>query len=544
MLKKNKNIVIKKPVVLLVLDGVGYSKNRVGNAVNAKSMPKYHLLMNKYLNTRILAHGKAVGLPSDQDMGNSEVGHNAMGAGRIFPQGAKLINEAIKSGTIWKGKIWQEIVKRMKKKATLHFIGLLSDGNIHSHIDHLFALIERAKKDGMQNVRIHILLDGRDVAETSALKYIDQLEQFLKKVNDNYFDAKIASGGGRMEITMDRYEANWKMVEKGWRIHKEGIGRYFENASEAVKAYRKEQKGIIDQYLPGFVIAKDSKPIGKINDGDAVILFNFRGDRAIEISRAFTESNFKYFKRGKFKDIYFAGMTEYDGDLKIPQNYLVSPPPIENTIGKYLADLQIKQFSIAETQKFGHITYFWNGNRSDKFDDKLEDYQEIPSDKQNFDKKPEMKSLEIANYLIKAIKSGKYDFLKANFANGDMIGHTGDFKATVKAMKYVDRQIARIANEVLDVNGVLIITADHGNAEDMFMRDKNDKLIKKAGKYLSKTSHSKNLVNFTIIGKKIENYWRINENKNNGLANVATTILNLLGYQKPDKYANSLIIRK
>lgn len=544
MLKNNKNIIVKKPVVLLVLDGVGYSKNRLGNAVTAKTMPKYHFLMKKYLNLRILAHGKAVGLPSDDDMGNSEVGHNAMGAGRIFPQGAKLINEAIKSGTIWKGKIWQEIVNKMKEKATLHFIGLLSDGNIHSHIDHLFALIERAKKDGIQNVRIHILLDGRDVTETSALKYIDQLEQFLKKVNDNNFDAKIASGGGRMKITMDRYEANWKMVEEGWKIHKEGIGRHFASASEAIKAYREEQKGIIDQYLPGFVIVKNSKPVGKIKDGDAVILFNFRGDRAIEISRAFTEKNFKYFNRGNFKNIYFAGMTEYDGDLKIPQNYLVSPPPIENTIGEYLADLQIKQYSIAETQKFGHITYFWNGNRSDKFNDKLEDYQEIPSDKQNFDKKPEMKSLEITNFLIKAIKSCKYDFLKANFANGDMIGHTGDFKATVKAMKFVDKQIARIAKEILNVNGILIITADHGNAEDMFMRDTKGKLIRKNGKYLPKTSHSKNFVNFTVIGKEIEKYWKVNDNKNNGLANVASTILNLLGYQKPDKYENSLLNRK
>ncbi|MCU0734790.1 MAG: 2,3-bisphosphoglycerate-independent phosphoglycerate mutase, partial [Methylotetracoccus sp.] len=278
----------------IVLDGVGISPREDGDAVKTARTPTLDRLMASHPMTTLRAHGTAVGMPSDEDMGNSEVGHNAFGAGRVFAQGAKLVAESIESGNLWQGKAWQEVTAAAKSGATLHFIGLFSDGNVHSHIDHLKAMLVRAKTEGVARVRIHILLDGRDVGETSALDYVDPFEDFLTGLRGPGFDVAIASGGGRMNITMDRYEADWSMVQRGWAIHVRGEGRQFASAREAVETYRSEAK-VIDQDLPGFVVAKDGRPLGPIVDGDAVVFFNFRGDRAIEISRAFTEDNFTPF---------------------------------------------------------------------------------------------------------------------------------------------------------------------------------------------------------------------------------------------------------
>ena len=317
-----------KKIVLVVMDGVGITEEKFGNAVLNANTPNLDLLMEKYPHTLIKAHGTAVGLPSDDDMGNSEVGHNALGCGQIYSQGAKLVNEAIESKEIFNGEIWKKLVSNAKDH-TMHFIGLLSDGNVHSHIKHLFVLMEQAKKDGVKNVRVHILLDGRDVEETSALKYVDMLENKIKELNDDNFNAMIASGGGRMTITMDRYEANWKMVEKGWEAHVLGIGRGFESATSAIETYRKENN-VIDQDLDSFVIEKDGKPVGTIEDHDSVIFFNFRGDRALEISRCFDEKDeFDKFDRKRVPDVMYAGMLQYDADLKIPHNYLTEPPKIK-----------------------------------------------------------------------------------------------------------------------------------------------------------------------------------------------------------------------
>lgn len=512
-------------LVMVVMDGVGYSDKDNGNAVKNANTPNLDMLMEKYPHTLIYAHGTYVGLPSDEDMGNSEVGHNAMGCGQIYSQGAKLVNDSIENKELFNGNTWKELTSYCKDN-TLHFIGLLSDGNVHSHINHLFALIEEAKKAGIKKVRCHILLDGRDTPETSALIYVDMLEEFLNKVNDESFDARIASGGGRMNITMDRYEANWEMVEKGWHTHVLGDARHFKSAREAIETYRNET-GAIDQYLDSFVIVDDNdEPIGKIEDNDSVVFFNFRGDRAIEISKAFDMDEFDKFDRVRKPNVYYAGMLEYDSEAGIPKHFLAEPPNIKNTLTEELCKYNVKEYAISETQKYGHVTYFWNGNRQDKFSEELETYDIVPSDVIPFDQKPEMKSYEITDKIIEAIKSNKYDFLRINFPNGDMVGHTGNYEATVKAMEAVDENVGRILNTCLENNYSLIITADHGNAEEMLDSKGN-----------TKTAHSLNKVPFIVVTNlKI----KVKDGEY-GLANIASSVTTLMDLPKNEVWLESII---
>ena len=423
------------------------------------------------------------------------------------------------------------MVDKCKDHGKMHFIGLLSDGNVHSHINHLMALIEQAKADGIKEVRVHALLDGRDVPETSALIYLDQIEAFFNTVNDDHFHACIASGGGRMKITMDRYQANWPMVEAGWHTHVLGEGRQFASAKEAVETYRSET-GVIDQDLPAFVIAKDGKPVGTIEDGDSVVLFNFRGDRAQEISLAFDSEVFTEFDRVRKPDVMYAGMLQYDGDLKIPNNFLVYPPKIKHTLSEYLVKNNIRSYAISETQKYGHVTYFWNGNNSQKFSEELEDWVEIKSDVVPFEQRPWMKSAEITDTLVEAIESGKYDFLRTNFPNGDMVGHTGNYEATIIGVEAVDLCLERIMKAVKKVNGILIVTADHGNADEMYEKPK-----KEGDKPKAKTSHTLNKVPFIIYNKDVE----IAEG-DFGLANVASTVAKLLELE-PDSHWLPAIIK-
>ncbi|MBQ1963563.1 MAG: 2,3-bisphosphoglycerate-independent phosphoglycerate mutase, partial [Clostridia bacterium] len=384
---------VKGPVLTIVMDGVGLAPDTVSNAVAGAYTPNLDALMANYPMVSLKAHGTAVGLPSDDDMGNSEVGHNALGAGQVFAQGAKLVSNSIESGKMFTSSTWQELIANVKTNhSTLHFLGLFSDGNVHSHIDHLKAMLKQAKAEGVSCVRVHILLDGRDVGETSALDYINPFEAFLCELRDASYDIKIASGGGRMTITMDRYEANWAIVEAGWKTHVLGEGRQFTSAAEAVTTYREELK-VIDQDLPAFVIAENGKPVGTVEDGDSVIFFNFRGDRSIEISKTFDapEGAFDKFDRVRVPKVVYAGMLEYDGDLHIPSKYLVSPPEITNTMSEYMANTGIPVLAISETQKYGHVTYFWNGNKSGKFSEELETYIEIPSDVVPFEQRPWMK---------------------------------------------------------------------------------------------------------------------------------------------------------
>ena len=544
-LQKHPSAKPVRPVVTIVMDGVGLAPAGESNAVYLARTPNLDRLMQNYPMIPLRAHGTAVGLPSDDDMGNSEVGHNALGSGQVFAQGAKLVSASIESGKMFASDTWKELIANAKKGGKLHFLGLFSDGNVHSHIDHLKAMLTEAKKEGVANIRVHILLDGRDVGETSALEYIDPFEAFLAELNaDGTCDARIASGGGRMQITMDRYEANWKMVELGWKTHVIGEGRQFASAHEAVVTYREETHAI-DQDLPPFVIAKDGRPVGTIDDGDSVIFFNFRGDRAIEISRAFEGgADFDKFDRVKVPKVIYAGMLEYDGDLHIPHRYLVNPPEITNTMGEYLAGTGLSQYAISETQKFGHVTYFWNGNRSGKFSEELETYEEVPSDIVPFEQRPWMKCAEITDHLIAALESGKYDFIRANFPNGDMVGHTGSLEATICGLEALDLQLGRLLPVFDKVGAVAIITADHGNADEMAELDKKTHQIKrnKDGSMKAKTSHTLNKVPCILYDNRADKAYTVKAADDHfGLSSVAGTVVNLLGYDKPEMWDDSLI---
>ena len=537
---------VNGPVLTIVMDGVGLAPDTISNAVAGAYTPTLDMLMSKYPMVSLKAHGTAVGLPSDDDMGNSEVGHNALGAGQVFAQGAKLVSNSIESGKMFMSDTWQTIVANVKTSGgVLHFLGLFSDGNVHSHIDHLKAMIIRAKEEGISKVRIHILIDGRDVGETSALDYILPFEAFIDDLRGADFDIKIASGGGRMKVTMDRYEADWSMVERGWETHVLGEGRQFASAEEAVNTYRAEL-GVIDQDLPPFVIAENGTPVGTINDGDSVIFYNFRGDRSIEISKAFDApvGEFDKFDRKRVPAVVYAGMLEYDGDLHIPHRYLVSPPEITNTMSEYLALTGVKQLAISETQKYGHVTYFWNGNRSGKFSEDLETYIEIPSDVVPFEQRPWMKCAEITDKLIECIESGEYKYLRVNFPNGDMVGHTGSLLATRCSMEALDIQLARILKVVDKAGGVALITADHGNADEMYEMDKKSGQPKadKNGNFKAKTSHTLNPVPCILYNNVCADAYTVKEDKGQfGLSNVAATMVNLMGYEAPAMWDESII---
>ncbi len=535
---------IEGPVLTIVMDGVGIAPKTISNAVATAYTPTLDSLMAKYPMVTLKAHGTAVGLPSDDDMGNSEVGHNALGAGQVFAQGAKLVSQSIESGKMFASETWKELVANVKTNAsTLHFIGLFSDGNVHSHIDHLKAMLIQAKKEDVGKVRIHILIDGRDVGETSALDYIEPFEAFISELRTADFDIKIASGGGRMKITMDRYEADWSMVERGWQTHVLGEGRQFCCAAKAVQTYRDELY-VIDQDLPPFVIAEDGKPVGTIEDGDSVIFYNFRGDRSIEISKAFEDETFDMFDRVRFPKVVYAGMLEYDGDLHIPHKYLVSPPEITNTMGEFLVNTGVSQLAISETQKYGHVTYFWNGNKSGKFSEELETYIEIPSDVVPFEQRPWMKCAEITDKLIECLESGKYKYLRVNFPNGDMVGHTGNLEATICSMEALDLQLARILAVVDKLHGAAVITADHGNADEMYEMDKKSGQPKagKDGSYKSKTSHTLNKVPCIIYDNFSADKYTVKTDEGKfGLSSVAATMVNLLGYDAPDVWDESVI---
>ena len=538
---------VQGPVLTIVMDGVGLTADSETNAVSRAYMPNLKRVMASYPTVKLKAHGTAVGLPSDDDMGNSEVGHNALGSGQVFAQGAKLVSQSIESGKMFASSAWQEIVGNVKNGGTLHFLGLFSDGNVHSHIDHLKAMLIRAKEDGVSKVRVHILLDGRDVGETSALDYVEPFEAFIASMRDGSFDIKIASGGGRMQITMDRYEANWAMVELGWKTHVLGEGRQFATAKEAIETYRAETK-VIDQDLPPFVIAENGQPVGTVEDGDSVVFFNFRGDRAIEISKTFEAgSDFDKFDRVRAPKVAYAGMLEYDGDLHIPSRYLVNPPEITNTMGEYLADTGVAQYAISETQKYGHVTYFWNGNKSGKFSEELETYVEIPSDIVPFEQRPWMQCALITDALIDALKSGKYPCLRVNFPNGDMVGHTGSLAATICSLEALDLQLGRILSVVDELHGVALITADHGNADEMAEVDKKTGAPKlnKDGSYKAKTSHTLNPVPLVIYDNFYADAYTVKEDKGTfGLSNVAATAVNLLGYEAPAMWDESVITLK
>ncbi len=529
------------PIVLAVLDGVGLRASRSGNAVVQARTEFLDNALAKYLNIPLQASGEAVGIMPGQ-MGNSEVGHNALGSGQIIQQGIAGIEAAFKTAAIWDSKAWRGAINFLKKSSgkqpTLHFCGIFSDGGVHSDIKHLEAMIERAYEEGIRRIRVHCVFDGRDVAPQSEPKYIERLEKFMAKFDDA--DFRIASGGGRMVATADRYESNWDMVKLGWDMMVNGKApRTFKSASEAIKTFRTEDPQIQDQYLPAFIIienaaanstlaaraqlAKESavdverggQPVGTVNDGDAFIYYDFRADRAVEIATAFTQKDFDKFDRGELPDIYFAALTEYDSDKSIPENILVPPVEISSPLNTFLAKNKVSQLAVSETVKFGHITYYFNGNSYKKAEG--EEQIEIASDTQPFNTRPWMKSAEITDVVLENLD--KYDFIRINYPGGDMVGHFAELQPTIIAMEALDLQLARLAKKVDELGGMMIITADHGNAEELL--DENG---------VPKTSHTSNLVPCIFYDNtKNASKYHDAKIKDAGLSNIAATVTTLLG---------------
>ncbi len=533
------------PVVFVIMDGIGLAPPNDGNAVSRADIPTLRRLWRAHASLQLAAHGTAVGLPTDKDMGNSEVGHTIMGAGRVLPQGASLVQQAIADGSLFAGENWQLVVGQCTgaDAGTLHLIGLLSDGNVHSHIDHLFALLRQADAAGIARARVHPLLDGRDVEPHSALRYLDKLEALLAEISAQPGrDYRIASGGGRMRTTMDRYWERPDVVEAGWKAHVLGEGRHASSAREAVEASYADQVSS-DQDIPAFVVVDaEDKPVGTIEDGDTVLLFNFRGDRSIELSSAFENDDFDFFRRGRRPDVLFVGMLQYDGDLMLPKHCLLVPPSIGNTMIELLSAGGVPSFHVAESSKFGHVTYYLFGMRSKPFS--RASVREVGSGGLDPADHPEMQAAAVADAVIEAIRSGDYQLIVVNFANGDMVGHTGDLEAAVKAVEAVDAAVARISTAVDTCDGVLVLTADHGNAEEMLQWSAKTSAFKRdaAGRLIAKTSHTLNLVPFVIIDRRHPQGYALRRDlARPGLGNIASTIINLLGYAAPESYEPSLI---
>jgi 2,3-bisphosphoglycerate-independent phosphoglycerate mutase len=531
------------PVVLVIMDGVGIGKNPNSDYVKIANTPNLDWLRENAVYSEVKAHGIAVGLPDDGDMGNSEVGHNAIGCGRVFAQGAALVGDAIETGSMFEGAVWKELVANaVEKNSSLHFIGLFSDGNVHSNLNHLEAMLAKAKEQGVKKARIHPLIDGRDVPPTSALDYVARFDAFLADINaDGTVDYCVASGGGRMNITMDRYGADWTMVKRGWDAHVKAEGRTFASMREAVETFRVEKPGILDQDLPAFIIERDGAPVGPVGDGDSVIFFNFRGDRSLEITKAFEADEITEFDRGPKPDVIYAGMMQYDGDLDVPKKYLVTPPAIDRTMSEYLSNAGVTQFAISETQKFGHVTYFFNGNNSGKF--ATETWKEVPSDVCPFENAPRMKADEITAEVISAIESGDYKFIRLNFPNGDMVGHTGVVSAVKVAVEAVDEGLGKIMEALKKANGILVCSADHGNSDDMCELDKKTFELKldDEGKCKPKTAHSLNPVPAIVFDPSGVSNVRKADVADAGVANLAATCITLLGYEPPADYTPSIV---
>lgn len=538
------------PVCLIIIDGFGVDKPGPGNPVSQVEMPFYNGLLadakKKNLFCQIKAHGPAVGLPSDADMGNSEVGHNALGCGQIYSQGTKLVNESLESGTFFKTANWDKVVGSAARNGkTVHFFGLLSDGNVHSHINQVFKMLDGAVATGAKHLRVHPLLDGRDVAPDSGLKYIDMLEAKLAELRAKGIDALIGSGGGRMYVTMDRYESDWNIVKRGWDAHVRGVVAdaditpeykgYFRSAREAIETARRVFPKKLDQFNPPFVVVDEAgKPVGKMVDGDAVINFNFRGDRAVQISKAFTLDDFTAFDRVERPKVNYAGLMEYDTEWHVPPTFLVPPPSIHDVSSEYICGTGITAYAVAETHKYGHVTFFWNGNRSGYVDPKLELYEEVKSlPNELTESHPEMKAHEVSDKLIAALETKKYKWVRVNYANPDMVGHTGNIESCRKALKVIDDELARVVPVVLAQKGIVIITADHGNIEQM---------LDKAGKPM--TSHTTNPVNFFVVDGEDRGDFVVDAAAADavpGLTNVTATYVNLLGYKEPACYHKGLV---
>ncbi|MCL2416666.1 MAG: 2,3-bisphosphoglycerate-independent phosphoglycerate mutase [Bacteroidales bacterium] len=505
--------------ILCIIDGLGINPDQYGNAT--LDMPNLWNAMKNFPSTQITASGFEVGLADEKDAGNSEVGHNAIGAGQHIKQGLALLNEQFESGQIFESDTWKKLSNNAKN-TKLNIFTLISDGRLHSDIyNHLFPMLKKCAKEGIK-VSIHGLLDGRDVATQSAMKYINDIRDFIAEHN---IDAKIATVAGRSVLVMDRYETDTKLLTNTVEICVKGNGTVVDNIQTAIEKEYASRPEMTDETMPAFILEKD----WLVKNGDSVLLLNYRGDRAVETCQMF--ENGKYLTAEQYKEIdncVFAGVLQYDAELEIPKTYLCPPPSIKNTLSEWLVSKGVRQYSVTETVKFGHLTYFFNGNRAKPFNEKLEIWKEFPSDvcANMYNTAPKMQTEKIVDDAIANINN--FDFIKLNLPGPDMVGHTGDFDATVTACKTVDIMLGKLIEQAEKHNVNLIITSDHGNAE--FMKYENGD---------PRSAHTNSPVPFIILPFATPNL-KIKDGKW-GLTNIASTVCELLGVEVSSHFNESTI---
>jgi len=527
-----------KPVLLIVMDGWGMGDGGASDAIAQANTPTFDGLWKSYAKTQLCTHGHYVGLPSSKDLGGSEVGHLTMGAGKILEQGPTRINKAIEDQSFFETKVMKQVFSRVQAGGTLQLMGLLSDGNIHAHIDHFVAIVQHAYRLNVQCLRLHVLFDGRDVPIQTADIYVERMQQLFDQCIG--VDYTFASGVGREQMTMDR-DQDWQKVEAGWQLMVNGKADYqFSDPQQAIRYFRAQDHDLVDQDMPAFVIVdEEGEPLGKISDGDTVVMMNFRADRAIEITEAFCVDSFDGFDRGKRPDVFYAGMMVYDEDRNLPMNQLMDSTKVPEPFGKRILEKGLRQFRLTETQKFPHVTFFFNGGYRQPLDASMEDYILIPSDKGiSFAAKPEMKAADIAQTCVSLIEKGDHHFGLINFANADMVGHCGSIEAAILAVEAVDSALKIIVEALDKVGGAALITADHGNADDMIHHGSN-------GDEPS-TKHSTNPVPCVLFDPMYLHDYSLHQKIDGeqvGLANIAATLFEMLGLDVPADISNSLIHR-
>lgn len=505
----------QKPVVLMIMDGWGISEETEGNAVAQAKTPHFDALLEKYPHAQLNASGEYVGLPEGQ-MGNSEVGHLNLGAGRIVYQELTRINKAVKEDTLKDNEALQNVIEDcLKNNKPLHMMGLVSPGGVHSHSRHLYGLLDMAQRKGLKDVYVHCFMDGRDVGPSTGLGFIKELEEKMQEIGVG----KIATVSGRY-YAMDR-DNRWDRVEKAYRAMTEGVGETAKSAEEAIQQSYDNEK--TDEFvLPTVIVKEDGTPVAKVGAGEGLIFFNFRGDRAREITKAYVQDPFQGFEREKI-GVHYVAMTQYEDGLDCSVAF--PPQELKNTLGQVLAQNNIRQFRVAETEKYAHVTFFFNGGVEEP--NPLEERVLVPSPKvATYDLQPEMSAIEVKDNVVKAVKSGDYPYVLVNFANTDMVGHTGIMEAAIKAVETVDGCLAEISEAVLEVGGTLLVTADHGNAEKMVD-------LKKGTPH---TAHTSNPVPFIVVTDKKADV------ADGSLQDVSPTVLGLLGIAQPEEMTGKNLV--
>ena len=516
------------PHILIVMDGWALSPIRKGNAVAAAKTPNFDFFWANYPHTQLEACGRAVGLPEGQ-MGGSEVGHLNLGAGRVMLQDMTFIESLIESGEFFENDALLSAINNAKENdSQLHFLGLLSDGGVHSDISHLFALLELAKRHGLTKVFVHAMLDGRDVSPKSASRFFTSLDEKMNELGVG----KIASISGRYS-GMDR-DHNWDRIESYYDVMTSGLGEKTRSWTELIES--SYANGVTDEFVtPTVVTNEDGTPVATISDNDSVVYFNFRSDRAKQMTRVFTQADFSGFQRKAAPKVHFVCFKRYDDDIQAETAF--AKPTHSNLLAEYLSQLGLRQLHIAETEKYNHVTYFFNGERMEPFEGE-DRIKEASPDVATYDLKPEMSAYEITEKLLAALDKQIYDFIVLNFANGDMVGHSGIVEATMKAVETVDECVGKIVNKVVSQGGTAFVTADHGNADEMI-----DLSTLFTDSHQPWTAHSLNPVPFIVVSEKLKNEGAWLLESSGKLADVAPTMLKVMGIDIPDEMTGNCLLK-